>query len=215
VVKLIIFDMDGTILDSSVDINDSLNHTLTKYNEEEVSVKRTIKTLGYGARYLLEKNFFHSQVSEEILNDYLTYYNNHLIVKSTYYEGTLETIRYIKSLGIKVAVASNKSDFMVKHISKTMFLDLFDYAIGESESIRKKPNPDMVNTIINFFQINHNETIYIGDTEVDYLTSKNSNVNFIGCSYGFRSKYQLKKLGDFKIINKISNLKKILGEKHE
>ena len=104
-------------------------------------------------------------------------------------------------MGVKTAVVSNKADFAVQELVEVYFKGLFDVALGERAGVSKKPSPDMVNAALSVLGVEKESAFYIGDSDVDFETAKNSSLDFIGVSWGFRGRKFLEDLGSKNIID--------------
>lgn len=190
--KLIIFDMDGTILDTLDDITNSVNQTFNHFNLNSVSKLAVRKALGNGARRLITDLLDNKDVDfEAILAFYLNHYTNNNNIYTKPYKGIIEVLNALKK-DYKLAVVSNKSDHLVKALNKDLFDGLFDISIGEQKGLKVKPHSDMLDYVINYFNLKRLETLFIGDSEVDIQTANNTNVNVIAVTWGFRDLDELK-----------------------
>lgn len=192
--KLVIFDLDGTILNTLTDLTNSVNYVLDLYNmplkkEEEIQY-----FLGHGPRYLLEKSFnkkFKDQEYKEIFKLYDNYYDKHKTDNTKPYEGIKEVLKQLKKSGYLLAVCSNKQDTATTKIITELFPNTFDVVMGTSSKFLRKPAPDMVLEILRILKVKKENTIYIGDTEIDLQTAINAQIKKIAVLYGFRKKSDL------------------------
>lgn len=195
---LAIFDMDGTILDTLEDLTDSLNVSLNAFSMPERTLDEVRSFVGNGIHNLIEKAVPEHTTSEEIekvFEFFMPYYQKNCANKTKPYDGIVEVIQSLRQRGIKTAVVSNKADNAVQELCKQYFSDLFDFAIGEKPGNRKKPAPDAVLETLNTLGFSKEETVYIGDSEVDLATAKNSQLDCIAATWGFRSTELLKEQG--------------------
>ena len=123
------------------------------------------------------------------------YYKDHCAVRTRPYDGIPDLLRRLRSAGILTAVVSNKFDFAVRELCRDYFDGLFDYSVGEREGQRRKPYPDSVNSALEHFGLSKEEAIYIGDSEVDFMTAKNADMDVIMVTWGFRDESMLVELG--------------------
>lgn len=211
--KWMIFDLDGTLVNSISDIRNAINIT---FNNNNLDAKYTdddcIKFIGSGARVLikraLEKFSNDDLLLEKLLNEYNEYYNKHSLIITKPFDGAVETLEYLKSNNIKLGVLSNKPDVDTKNIVKHFFNDIFDVVQGQVSHIKTKPDPEGINYICKEFNIKKEELLYVGDMSNDMEVSINSNIDFCLCDFGY-GKYQ--KLDKYKYkINKFSDLKNII-----
>lgn len=211
--KWMIFDLDGTLVNSISDIRNAINIT---FNNNNLDAKYTdddcIKFIGSGARVLikraLEKFSNDDLLLEKLLKEYNEYYNKHSLIITKPFDGAVETLEYLKSNNIKLGVLSNKPDVDTKNIVKHFFNDIFDVVQGQVSYLKTKPDPEGINYICKEFNIKKEELLYVGDMSNDMEVSINSNIDFCLCDFGY-GKYQ--KLDKYKYkINKFSDLKNII-----
>ena len=180
----IIFDLDGTLLDTLTDLADAVNHILRKYNCPERSVENVRRIVGNGVRNLVHNalpNDGRALDEEIIIADYREYYAAHSMDKTCPYDGIVEALA---QLGKKypLAVVSNKPDSQVKPLCKAFFGDI--YVLGECEEIPRKPAPDMLLKAMTDMGVER--CVYVGDSEVDVLTARNTGVPCLSVLWGFR-----------------------------
>lgn len=189
--ELIIFDMDGTILDTLEDLKNSMNHTLRLYHMPERTLEEIRSFVGNGIRKLVERAIAANTPTEQIdkiHQDFMDYYQIHCSDFTKPYPGIVSLLQSLKAQGYKTAVVSNKADSAVQDLCLQYFPNLFDIAIGERSGIARKPAPDMVNLALQKLEITHEKAVYIGDSDVDVATAKNSNLDMIAVDWGFRSR---------------------------
>lgn len=211
-IKLVIFDLDGTILDTLSDLSDSLNEILKRHNYPLVDKNIIKELIGNGLKKLLidclPKNTSKLEI-DGLFNELIEYYKLHSLDKTIPYEGIVDLLKYLKLNDVKIAVASNKVDYEAKKLINHFFSNLIDVTYGETLNLKRKPAPDVINEIISLFNVKKNEVIYIGDTEVDYETARNASIKQILVSYGFRNKEFLEKLYKVNIVNSVEELKEV------
>lgn len=209
--KLIIFDLDGTLIDTLEDLTDSVNHAISRFNFPIRSLNDIRLAIGNGVSKLVARsipNAENNPLYTKCLKEFISYYKTHSQVKTKPYKGLIEPLKELKSLGYKLAVCTNKDDNIAKELIYMHFPGIFDFVQGEIAGISKKPNPEMINLIINHFNLENDEVIYIGDTEVDEETATNSLIDYYLVTYGFRTKEELnKKCPNAKTIDKIDQIK--------
>lgn len=214
-ISYVIFDMDGTILNTIDDLCDSVNYMLTKLNYPNKTLAEVTSYVGNGIAKLVERVLPQGYTSEEftvafdVLKSHYAANNNN---KTAPYDGILETMEDLRNCDISMAVVSNKYDEGVKELSKQVFGDYLSVAIGESESVKPKPLPDGVYLAMRELGASFDNTVYIGDSEVDYATAKNSGLEFIGVTWGFRSRELLESLGAKYIVDKPCEIIKVLSK---
>ena len=196
--KAAIFDMDGTILNTLDDLADTMNYCLRSYGMPERSLSEIRSFLGNGLRVLVEKSvpaYTSNTVMDLICESFAEYYKDHCAIMTRPYEGIETLLRKLRGDGILTAVVSNKVDFAVSELCEKYFDGLFDYSVGERKGQRRKPYPDSVYAVLDFFGISKDEAVYIGDSEVDYMTAKNSGLDVIMVDWGFRDEAALQLMG--------------------
>ncbi len=209
-IKLIIFDLDGTLLDTLTDITNSVNYTLNRFNKKLRTEEEIKYFLGQGPRYLLENSFGKIESYDEVYKVYDNHYKIHQNDNTKPYPGVKETLEELKKTDILLAVCSNKQDEITKSLMEKLFPNVFSFVIGTSEKFRRKPSSDMPNHIMKSLGVNKKDTIYIGDTETDMKTAMNSNVRAIAVTYGFRTKEELEVYKPYKIISNMQELLDII-----
>ena len=213
--KLHIFDMDGTILDTLEDLKDSLNFALAEASCPTRTLDEVRRFVGNGMQKLIERATpagSSAEEKEKILASFKAHYKEHCADKTKPYDGILELLCTLREKGCRTAVVSNKGDFAVQELNQQYFAGLMDCAIGEKAGVKKKPAPDSVNEVLKELQIDRQDAVYIGDSEVDIETAKNAGMDCIIVSWGFREREFLKQQGAEMIVDSAEELKtRILG----
>lgn len=195
-IKAAIFDLDGTLCDTLPDITSAVNH-IRKLKGFRPHSESEVQEYGNGDTMELVQAAIESNDSEEdqkMLLEYKKHYAGCYMDKTYAYKGMAEVINELKKRGIKTAVFSNKADEFVKNMAVHYFPGLFDYALG-SGIYKSKPNPEGVNVILKEFGIDVKDTVYIGDSDVDVNTARNSGTVCIGVSWGYRGREYLDNMG--------------------
>ena len=190
-----VFDMDGTILNTIEDITDATNFAMSKMGYSTYTVNDVKGFVGNGIRTLIDRAVPEDTSEEDrkkTLAYFMEYYNIHCQDKTGPYPGIIELLTELKKSGKKLAVVSNKADAPVKLLADEMFSGLFDVAIGERAGVNKKPARDMVDLAIETINMPDGRAVYIGDSNVDFETSVNSELDCILVTWGFREKEYLK-----------------------
>ena len=206
-----VFDMDGTILNTLDDLMDSTNFALKNNGLKERSLEEIRFFVGNGIQKLIERAVpqgTSKEVFEKVFADFKSHYKIHCADKTSYYDGIPSVIQTLRKMGVKTAVVSNKADFAVQELVEVYFKGLFDVALGEKTGVSKKPSPDMVNAALSVLGVEKEAAFYIGDSDVDFETAKNSSLDFIGVSWGFRGRKFLENLGAKNIIDSPEELLK-------
>ena len=203
--KAVIFDLDGTLLNTLEDLTDSTNYALEKFNYPTKTVVQVRNYVGNGVAKLIERAIpdgLNNSKFSDIENTFKKHYKNNMYNKTKPYDGILEMLEKIKKSGLKIAVVSNKFDEAVKELCKTYFAGLTDFCAGENEAagIRKKPAPDTVIKVLKEFKLNPEDAVYVGDSEVDIQTAQNSKMDCISVMWGFKDEDFLLEHGASHII---------------
>ncbi len=209
--KIIIFDLDGTLLNTLEDLADSTNYALRKFNYPQRSIKEIRNFVGNGVKLLIERAIPQGMQNpnfEECLSIFKKHYSQNMYNKTAPYPQIIEMLNGLHQKGCKIAVVSNKFDTAVKELCNRYFEGLVDIAIGENEAagINKKPSPDTVFKAIYELGGTVAETIYVGDSDVDIKTAQNSFMSCISVTWGFRSREFLIQNGAKIIIDKPSQI---------
>lgn len=213
--KAAIFDMDGTILDTLEDLADAMNYCLRTFHMQERTVPEVCSFVGNGIHKLVERAVpagTDDQTIEEVFKTFHAYYKDHCAIKTKPYDGILNVLEVLRQSGIKLAVVSNKADYAVKSLCDDYFPGLFDYSVGDREGQRRKPYPDSVNAVLDFFHISKEEAVYIGDSDVDFETAKNADMDVIMVGWGFRSESFLKSIGAKEVIQKPEDILTVISK---
>lgn len=195
---LIVFDMDGTILNTLDDLLDATNFGLKTNGFPERTFEEVKWMVGRGMPKLIHSALpeNHSEEDfEKVYKDFLSYYGIHSVDKTCAYEGIAEAAKALKDAGYIITVNSNKNDKDAVALAEEYFPGLFDFVLGARPEMEKKPAPDGVNFISKKFGVDKTGAIFIGDSDVDFQTARNAGVQFIGCHWGFRGAEFLKNQG--------------------
>lgn len=197
-ITTIIWDLDGTLLNTLEDLTDSVNYMLSIHNYPQRSIEEIRSFVGNGLAKLTERALPDTVTPEEYntcLSEFKAYYKMHMQDKTGPYEGILDVLKTLQTKGYHMAVVSNKADAAVKELIPIYFGDLLPVAIGDMEGREKKPAPDSVYEAMKQLGVTKEECIYIGDSDVDVNTAKNSGIPGIAVLWGFRTKEQLEAVG--------------------
>lgn len=211
--KLVIFDLDGTILNTLEDLYISVNFALLKNNLPQRSKEEVRRFVGNGIRLLIERAVpekTESELTEKVFFDFKEHYAVHSMDNTKPYEGIKDLLTDLKSQGVKTAVVSNKADFAVQKLVSLYFDGMFDFVLGEMEGTNKKPAPDMVYKAIEAVDVSAEYVVYIGDSEVDIETADNSSVDCIIVDWGFREREYLLSCGAKVLASCVSELSELL-----
>lgn len=203
-IDTIIFDLDGTLINSLEDLRVSVNYALFGFKYPKQTLDMVRNNVGNGIEKLMERSLpeGRNNVNFEVcLNIFKEHYRTHMSVNTKPYPHVIETLAALKTQGYKLAVVSNKFDAAVKPLCKKYFKDLIDVAIGQSKDTKKKPAPDTVYIALDELDSTADTSIFVGDSEVDIQTAKNSDMDCISVSWGFKTKEFLKQNGASIIID--------------
>ena len=212
-ITTIVFDMDGTVLNTLEDLTVSMNYVLSKFGMPEHKLEEYRLFFGNGVGEALRLSLPEG-TSEDIIDEMLPvfkeHYDEHCLDKTGPYDGILDVMRELKLRGYKTAIVSNKIDSAVKELHQRFFGDSVDIAIGEQPGINRKPAPDMVNLALKELGSSKEESVYIGDSEVDFMTAENSGLPCISVLWGFRDKDYLIEQGAYCFAKKPKDIIDIL-----
>lgn len=187
--QTIIFDLDGTLLDTLDDLADAVNHALQCFGLKTRTKEEVRSFVGNGVVNLMQRAVGEEHLQQSnILAAFREYYKAHCEDKTKPYDGVMKLLTELKKRGIKTAVVSNKMDSAVKALTKTYFDGLIGDAVGENEAagIRKKPAPDSLIAVMEKLGADKQSTVYVGDSEVDIQTADNAGVDCISVTWGFK-----------------------------
>lgn len=196
--KAVIFDLDGTLLNTLDDLADAVNWALEKYNQPKRTIAEVRAFVGNGLRNLMNQavpNGEKNPVFEDLFEEFREYYKSHCNIKTAPYEGVLALMKELKTRGIKMAIVSNKIDSGVKELNEIHFSEYVEVAIGERVGIARKPSPDSVNEALRILDVAKEDAIYVGDSGVDIQTAKNAGIGCVSVSWGFRDEAVLMEQG--------------------
>ncbi len=188
-----VFDLDGTLLDTLGDLAASTNYALRTYGMPEHSLDDVRRFVGNGVRVLMERAVPQGAENpqfEAAFQTFRTHYMQHSLDTTKPYDGILETLEALKAEGCRLAVVSNKMMAATQELCRHFFRDTIEVAIGEHEAqgIRKKPAPDTVNEAFRQLGVGKERAVYVGDSDVDILTARNSGLPCISVLWGFRDR---------------------------
>ncbi|MCD7745987.1 MAG: HAD-IA family hydrolase [Lachnospiraceae bacterium] len=187
----VVFDLDGTLLDTLRDLTDSTNAALACYGMPQQSIEEIRGFVGNGIRRLIQKAVPGGEDNPDFLqvyDEFKTHYDKHCMDVTEPYPGVLLLLTELHKLGVRMAIVSNKADFAVKKLSRVYFDELIEVAVGEREGCRRKPEPDSVLQALKELGVPRERAVYVGDSEVDILTEKNAGIDSIIVTWGFRSR---------------------------
>lgn len=197
-ITTIIFDMDGTVLNTLDDLTDSVNYVFSKFGLPARSRDEYRQFFGNGIGYAMKcaaPEGTPDSLIEEMIPVFKEYYDIHCLDKTGPYDGIIDLMKKLRNSSCKMAIVSNKIDSAVKELNERFFSEYVSVAIGERPGVSRKPAPDTVFAALAELGSSTDEAVYIGDSEVDLMTAKNSNLPCIAVLWGFRDKEFLIKNG--------------------
>ena len=212
----VIFDLDGTLLNTIDDLGYACNYALEQTGYPTFPIEAYPAKVGNGINNLIRRALPETERTEEnimrVRTHFVPYYDAHNCVYTRPYEGIAEVLTELKAQGHQLAVASNKYQAATEKIVNHFFPGMFDVILGEREGIERKPNPQIVYDIIERLHATKQKILYIGDSLVDYETAKNAGVPFVACSWGFVLREQLVEAGVTRIVDHPTGLVLVIDE---
>lgn len=211
--KTIIFDLDGTLLNTLDDLAAATNYALVQHQLPQRTKEEVRWFVGNGIRKLIERAVPAKTplaVQEAVYATFNTYYKAHCNDATKAYDGVMELLKRLHSAGCKTAIVSNKADYGVQELVKQYFADALDTACGERAGIAKKPAPDMLLAVMQKLGADKATTIYVGDSDTDIETAHNAGVHCIGACWGFRGREFLEQHGATLLAETPSDIQKFL-----
>ena len=203
--RLIVFDLDGTLINSLEDLADSANYILTQHGFPTHPVDAYRYFVGDGVRKLIERILPPEERNdiqiEQCRQEFVEYYKIHMEDKTAVYDGITDLLKALKERGLKIAVATNKVHIAVKPLMEKYFPEVqFDSMIGQREGVPVKPNPQIMYDILKETSCKPSETLHIGDTATDMQLAHNAGVTPVGVLWGYRPIEELQEAGARYII---------------
>ena len=189
--KTYIFDLDGTLLSTLADLAASTNYALRTHHMPERSLDEVRRFVGNGVKKLMERAIpdgLNNPLFEETFATFRQHYMQHNLDTTQPYPGIMQLLEQLKAEGKNIAVVSNKFYAATRELCRHFFGDLVPVAIGEREDIRKKPAPDTVIEALRELGVDKEGAVYIGDSDVDIMTAKNSGMPCVSVLWGFRDR---------------------------
>ncbi|MBI5327247.1 MAG: HAD-IA family hydrolase [Deltaproteobacteria bacterium] len=205
--ELIIFDLDGTLIDSSEDIAWAVNMTLMEMGFKGLSYQAIKERIGWGVKMLLEKVLPEEKLHllEEARIIFMGYYSNHLLVKTGLYPGVKNVLEHFKNK--KLAVATNKPFNLTERILGELNISYyFKKVVGGDDVQNKKPAPEALDVILKEVNVPPHKAVFIGDSKIDVEAGKTAGIVTIGAAYGFRGRKELEDAGADMVIEDIKEL---------
>lgn len=215
-IKAVIFDLDGTLVNSLFDLATACDYALSQKGFPTHTVEEYKYFIGNGIPKLIERalpevnrNAYTIEVVKEI---FLKYYSVHFADKTVAYGGMKETVTELKNRGLKLAVVTNKADNMAKSVVKAVYGDIFDIVVGLNDKFPAKPNAASTLDTLNKLSVTPDECVFVGDSAVDIQTANNAGIKSVGVLWGFRDREELMENGATYIIDNPQELLQIIGK---
>jgi len=209
----VLFDLDGTLLNTLDDLADSVNYALRAKGYPTRTTEEVRRFIGNGVAVLMKRAVPEGTDQakiDEALECFRAHYKENMRNKTKPYDGIIPLLEELKRRGIRTAIISNKYHDAVGQLAREEFPGLFDAAFGESETLRPKPAPDIVNAAMDALGAKKERTLYVGDSDTDGITACNAGLFFVGVSWGFRDRDVLEEAGAGAVIDKPKELLALL-----
>lgn len=208
----ILFDLDGTLLDTLDDLTDAVNRTLVRHNLPCCTRAEVRNFVGKGAKRLMElaTGGAHPETFDAMLADYKADYAANCRVRTAAYPGVVELLGTLAARGYRIGIVSNKPDDAVKALQREFFPGSVEIAVGETVGVRRKPAPDTLLAAMQQLGAKPDATVYVGDSEVDVETARNAGIPCISVSWGFRDRAILLAHGAECIVDTCAQLLSLL-----
>lgn len=207
--KAVIWDLDGTLLDTLQDLAGATNYALGVHGMPERTLDEIRQFVGNGVGKLIRRAVpegTDDECFDRVFTTFKEYYVEHCQEKTKLYDGVKDTLLYLRQNGIKQAIVSNKLQSGVTELWNIWFRDVIDVAIGETPDVMRKPAPDMVLEAMTQLGVEKDEALYVGDSEVDIMTARNTGVECVSVEWGFRTREFLMENGAKVIVTKPSEI---------
>ena len=197
-IRNIVWDMDGTLMDSLQDLMLAVNHALGKYGMPERTLEQVRRSVGNGVRRLVVLSVPGGEgnpLFQAVFDEFRSWYLLHCEDQTAPYDGIPELLHELRTHGYRMAIVSNKIQEGIDELHSRWFSDTIDVAIGERPGIARKPAADMVRLALHEMGAGPGDSVYIGDSDVDLATARNSGLPCISVLWGFRTREELTEAG--------------------
>lgn len=188
----VIFDLDGTLINTAPDVRLALNHMLSVYGQPEIAPDDIYPLIGGGARNLIQKAFENNQIElpeakiNQALACYLNFYKAHPVVETTIYPGVVEVLQELKNAGMKLGICTNKPGVMTGIVLEKLNLKQFFAAVVAGDEVaQSKPHELHIQEVLKLLQVSPLLSVMVGDSEIDKMSARNAGIPFVGVSYGY------------------------------
>lgn len=213
--KLIIFDLDGTLLNTIADLAHSTNYALNKLGYPIHEIEKYNFMVGNGIDKLFERALPEGEKSKEnvlrVRKEFVPYYDVHNADDSRPYSGIPELLAYLQASGIQISVASNKYQAATQKLIDHYFPEIhFTAVFGQREGVKVKPDPTIVFDILEVAKVTKEDVLYVGDSGVDMQTAANAGVTACGVTWGFRPRAELEEFSPQYIVDTAEEIKRLI-----
>ncbi|MCR4594683.1 MAG: HAD-IA family hydrolase [Clostridiales bacterium] len=212
-INTVIFDLDGTLLNTLDDLTDSLNFALSEMNLPCHSIEEVRHFVGNGIRVMIERAVPDKNDTDTVdccFDIFCSHYAEHMEDKTRPYDGITDLLGELKARGFKTAIVSNKAEFATRQLCSKLFGESIDIAVGSNEKRRNKPYPDNVIYALEKLGSQKCESVFVGDSEVDIQTAKNAGLFAVGVLWGFRDRDTVEANGADYIVDRVEDLRAYL-----
>lgn len=212
-ISTVLFDLDGTLLDTLGDLAAAVNNALSGLSFPLRTKEEVRSFIGNGVPTLLKRSLpcgVDGETHKKAVELFSAYYMAHINDLTVPYVGMRELLGYLRQRGINVGVVSNKKDSALQLVCKELLCGLYDYAVGPKSEAERKPAPSMVLAAMDYFGASADNTVYVGDTEVDIAVARNAGIDCISALWGYRSETELRAAGGKIFAKTPDELKEII-----
>lgn len=209
----VIFDLDGTLLNTLDDLTDAVNFAMTANGFPTHSAEKVKSFVGNGIKMLIKRSVpkdCSEEMIEKCFSDFCKFYEKHMNDKTKAYDGISDLLTELKKAGFKTAVVTNKADFAAQTLCKKIFGELITLTVGADENTRHKPYPDGTLKALELLDSSADKAYFVGDSDVDVKTAQNAGIDFIGVLWGFRDRFVLESAGANVFAENTEVLKRLL-----
>ncbi len=213
-IKAVLFDLDGTLVNSLEDLANSTNYALSKFGFPMHETEKYKYFVGDGMPKLIERVLPESErnddIKQKVFDCFFDHYREHYCDKTDVYDGIMELINNLKLRGIKMAVVSNKAEEMAVTVVNKLFQNSFDIVCGKRDGYPAKPDASLTLKVINDLGVSSSECLFVGDSGMDMAAAVNANCLGVGVLWGFRTEEELLSNGANYIIESPLELMEII-----